>query len=160
MGPAKQPLAERVRRHVIEGRPGDCWASDLSVRPGGYPRLGVRTGGRTGSVALARVIVALRDGLDLQDRSWVARHTCDTPACVAPAHLIAGTVRENVADMVERGRMPLGERRAHAKLTPSVVRAIRAEVAAGALQREVAARYGVNQTGVGKIVRGETWTHV
>lgn len=31
-------------------------------------------------------------------------HHCDTPACVNPAHLYKGTQKQNVADMVSRGR--------------------------------------------------------
>lgn len=34
----------------------------------------------------------------------VVRHTCDNPPCVAPEHLIVGSQRDNVADMIERGR--------------------------------------------------------
>lgn len=34
----------------------------------------------------------------------VIRHRCDTPACVNPDHLDTGTVAENQADMVARGR--------------------------------------------------------
>ena len=34
----------------------------------------------------------------------VIRHKCDRPPCFNPAHLIAGTQQENMADMVARGR--------------------------------------------------------
>ena len=34
----------------------------------------------------------------------VARHTCDNPICVNPDHLLPGTQRDNVDDMMRRGR--------------------------------------------------------
>jgi hypothetical protein len=34
----------------------------------------------------------------------VVRHTCDTPACVNPKHLLAGSYSDNLTDMYARGR--------------------------------------------------------
>lgn len=34
----------------------------------------------------------------------VVRHTCDNPRCINPEHLIAGTQKDNVADMLTRNR--------------------------------------------------------
>lgn len=45
----------------------------------------------------------------IPDGLWILHH-CDTPACVNPNHLYAGTVIENVRDCVERGRTTTGDR--------------------------------------------------
>jgi len=34
----------------------------------------------------------------------VARHTCNNPSCVNPAHIIPGTHKENSEDMIKAGR--------------------------------------------------------
>ena len=53
-----------------------------------------------------------------------------------------------------------GERNGQAKLTDDDVREIRRRVAAGALQKDVAAMFGVQKMQVSRIVRGERWSHV
>ena len=58
-------------------------------------------------VRLARWMVHVGHGL-------VARHTCDTPSCIARAHLVPGTHSENVRDCIVRRR-----RRSDASPLPS-----------------------------------------
>jgi hypothetical protein len=53
-----------------------------------------------------------------------------------------------------------GERHSHAKLTEALVREIRARVAAGEVQRHLAAEYGVSVATICNIVSRKIWAHV
>lgn len=86
----------------------------------------------------------------------VVMHTCDTPACVNPSHLRAGTVKKNRADCVAKGRARTRvlERKV---LTVADARAIRAARAKGATRRVLAERYGVTAAHITNIVAGRKW---
>jgi hypothetical protein len=59
------------------------------------------------------------------------------------------------------GTMPVGVRSGTAKLTPEQVLQLRIDYAVGeGSQRKLAAKYGVSQRTVNRIVRRQTWTHV
>lgn len=47
-----------------------------------------------------------------QPGAEVVMHTCDNPLCVNPAHLRAGTYKENMQDMAAKGRSTRGRKRA------------------------------------------------
>ncbi len=94
-------------------------------------------------------------------------HKCDNPSCVNPAHLFAGTQRDNINDMLAKRRSSKGksfekrrgENHGMAKLTRAQVDEIRALYAAGGvLHRELAVRFGVDRSTIGLITRGEHWT--
>jgi uncharacterized protein YjcR len=63
-------------------------------------------------------------------------------------------------DKVQKGRSLKGEKHPNAKLNNKKVRNIRKLYAKGWPQRIIAEHYGVNQTIIGDVLRGETWTHV
>jgi hypothetical protein len=79
----------------------------------------------------------------------VVMHSCDTPACVNPAHLSLGTKRTNAADMTSKGRRA-------SKLTRVQALAIRAR-AAGESLGQLAAAFGVSESTVRSIVSGRSW---
>lgn len=95
----------------------------------------------------------------------VVRHTCDTPLCVNPHHLVLGTHKANTKDMDERGRRvnnPVkGEAHYAAKLTAEWVREARI------LYRqynypiaELARRFGSSESAMKAAIEGRTWKHV
>ena len=53
-----------------------------------------------------------------------------------------------------------GERNNKAKLCADDVRAIREEYSRGTRQKDLAAKYGIAQTGISSIVRRKTWSHI
>lgn|SRR5574343_130097 len=139
--------------------PDNCW---LWNRNGNLKEYGVFGIGAAQYFA-HRVSMALdgRDPLDL-----CACHRCDTPLCVNPAHLFAGTRTDNAADMTNKGRRPRGEAMARSKrgelnpsarLTADDVRAIRND------PRElmaVASEYGISFQHVSDIRLRHKWRHV
>lgn len=88
----------------------------------------------------------------------VVRHTCDTPGCINPDHLLLGTQADNVADAVRRGRVARGNKLPQSKLSQEIAAAIRREYATGAVsQAHLGQKYGVHQVRISQIVRGESW---
>lgn len=84
---------------------GTCWlwTGPPGTKGYGYARL---IGARKHTTA-HRVAYMLATGRPIP-RGLLVRHSCDTPPCVFPGHLLLGTHRDNVADRVERGRSRSG----------------------------------------------------
>lgn len=91
-------------------------------------------------------------------------HTCDTPACINPDHLFAGTAKDNAADMIAKGRarhvapynQVRGERSPSAKLTDELVLQIRA----GGRQIDWARKLGVRPETIRRVRNGTRWRHL
>jgi hypothetical protein len=81
----------------------------------------------------------------------VARHTCDTPRCVNPLHLVAGTQRDNAQDKLDRGR---GHRQ---RLMLADALEIRRRAGLGERPADLAREYGVSPAHISNIIAGRTW---
>lgn len=85
-------------------------------------------------------------------------HRCDNKPCVNDEHLFAGTNTENRHDSMRKKRNARGERHGHAKLTPGCIDRINDIWRVGGTgQKEIAAHFGISQTQVSRIVRGQRW---
>jgi hypothetical protein len=99
--PKQRPTPEeRFWPKVQVGGPDECWEWQAG-KSHGYGAFGI--GGRSGGHTTAhRFSYELANG-PVPEGMFVCHH-CDNPPCVNPAHLYAGTSKDNVRDMVTRGR--------------------------------------------------------
>jgi hypothetical protein len=88
--------------HVAVGGLDECWPW-AAAKADGYGRFKIE--GRLYSAhriayTLARGVIPPGTGY----HGTIVMHACDNPACCNPLHLKLGTNRDNVRDMVAKGR--------------------------------------------------------
>ena len=121
--------------------PDLCWPWTGCKKPGGY-----------GFVMHKRRAVlthrlALAGGFDaLPDRRVMACHHCDNPICCNPAHLFWGDAKANNDDCRNKGK----KRGAPQKIDVKVAVEMRNS---GVSYADIAARFSVNQSSVGKALK-------
>lgn len=83
-------------------------------------------------------------------------HSCDQRSCTNPLHLRPGTHRENMMEMIHKGRNP------HHHLKPDQVREIRVALAEPylGLQTDLAKKYNVDRCVINRINVGRTYRWV
>lgn len=79
-------------------------------------------------------------------------HKCDVHGCVNPEHLFLGDHAANMHDKAVKGR-------AARRLTKDQVVTIRA-MSGNFTQLSIAKQFGVDQSLISRIVRGESWGHL
>lgn len=128
----------------------DCWVW-LGAKQDGYGVFGVDK----------KVIFSHRYSWILHNNKEipvgsVIRHQCDNPSCVNPNHLLLGTQKDNVDDMITRNRRVYkkGESHPNAKLNQEQVDIIRATTESS---RALALKYGVNKSTIKRIRNKNLW---
>lgn len=131
-----------------------CWPWEGALNEDGY---GNFREGRT-SVLAHRYSWELAHG---SPGEMYVLHKCDNPRCVNPQHLFLGTQKDNVKDMMTKGRDTRlrGSKAPSAKLTEYQVQQIRA-LRGTMRQVDIAAQFGVHQTAISAILRTKTWSQV
>lgn len=96
----------------------------------------------------------------------VVCHKCDNPKCVNPDHLFLGSHKDNIADMLLKGRGKkgnpniAGENNKTAKLSVSEIIEIRRLSNEGVSKAEIGRMFGIRDSHVCKIVQRKSWAHV
>jgi len=148
---------DRFWLYVNKKEPDECWLWLGYRERSGYGRPNIN-----GKNILAhRFAYELENGLgSAKDR--IIRHSCDNRACCNPKHLIAGTQKENVADMYAKGRQPdwKGSNHPSARLTENDIKSVKELIDCGLTNNNVAEQFGVSSSMVSLIKRGHRWKHM
>lgn len=153
------------------GWSGDCWEwKGRRKHKGGYATftIGAKCS-PSHRVAYMIRYGEITKGLDI-------RHICDNPSCCNPNHLEEGTRKQNMEDMVKRGRSatgdksprnlhpesyPVGENFYKAKLTVEQVRQMRIDYKNNKITyRLLGKAYGITAATAFDAVTRRSWRHV
>ena len=114
---------DRFWKKVDKKNESDCWEWTAQKSDAGYGRFRFN-----GGQLAHRYSFMIHNGY-LPDSSRHVMHICDNPGCVNPFHLKDGSRRDNVDDMVAKGRHPgrsdnRGENNYNSKLTNAQAREV------------------------------------
>jgi len=146
-------LAARFWSKVVKGSRNECWLWKAG-RVQGYGAFWYKVG-----PARAHQVSWELTNKRAIPKGLIIMHSCDTPLCVNPKHLILGTHQQNISDRDQKGRQRTTHGTEHplAKLNDDDVRFIRASPLG---QRKLAAQYGVSQSLIHRIRARLSWAHV
>ena len=171
----KEP-EERFWPKVDKRGPDECWPWTASRNVTGYGKFSV--GGKGGWINASRAAWGFANGAPAPEGMLVC-HRCDNPPCCNPAHLFLGTPKDNMRDMIAKGRQdwsnaPRGDR--HPARRPGARQGIRNgrrrlsieslnEARRDVHERgmsvaEAARRMGMSPSAMHSAVFGVTWSHV
>lgn len=135
----------RSRCKIVE----ECWIWIGAKTPLGYGKFSI--GSKT--VASHRHSYVVHKGAIKSGHCVM--HSCDNPACCNPDHLSCGTAKDNVADMIEKGRQALGDKKSH--ITSGQVRLARQLHSIGVKQMYIRKLIPVSSTVMSFLINRKTW---
>lgn len=156
----RTPVEDRFWKYVTKGKANECWLWTGYLNASGYGRMFISHDVKPTNILSHRLSYQMHVG-PIPDGLHIC-HTCDTPPCVNPKHLYAGTDADNVADRINRGRSrhhrPIGVLHPAAILTDEKVR----EILLATNERTVvlAEKYGVKPGTIYSVRERRAWKHV
>lgn len=138
--------------------PDGCWVWRGAAKPNGYGKFSIGKAKTSRWYYPHRISYAIHFRTDPGE--MFCCHKCDNPICCNPMHIFLGTDRENKNDMIGKRRQGAarGENSPKARFTAAEVASIRSRYADGsATCLGIAVEYGVDETTIRSMVRGETY---
>lgn len=141
-------IRERLERLLEPVPEAGCWIFTGKWRTGtGYGDLRTPTGSELAHRAAYRCFVGtIPEGL-------VVRHKCDTRSCCNPDHLELGTQKDNIHDMIKRGRRVIqyGMDASNARFSDELIQQVRESKLS---TRKASAVFGISKTYISEIRQG------
>lgn len=154
---SRGPLKDRFWSYVEKKSEHECWEWNGCIGKNGYGR--THENGRP-DLRAHRVSYEITKG-DIPN-GLIVMHTCDNRKCVNPDHLVLGTHKENMHDMISKGRDVhnglKGEHHSRAKLTENQVLDIRANNTSKC--SDLAVLYCVSSATISAIRNRRIWRHI
>lgn len=160
-------LIPKFWSEVAIAGPDECWIWTGNrhrnpARYGGCKTYGRFHVGKRVYVKSHRIAFTLEKG-PIPDGMFVC-HTCDNPGCVNPAHLFAGTAKDNRRDQDSKLRHYRGESVNTAKLTAekvmAIIRAFEERKGEDGIYSNLGREFGVSNNQIHNIVKGRSWKHL
>lgn len=129
----------------------------LTINKIGYLQCAIHAGDKQITRFVHRLVLEAFVGP--RPKGGVCRHLDGNPLNNKLNNLCWGTQKENLADRLLHGTVNRGERNGQSKLTADQVLEIK-RIGRTVTQDSLAAKYGVNRTSIGRVLRGVDWGHV
>jgi len=153
-------MIDYIKQRTVVDESTGCWEWTQNKTSQGYGNATFKTKTwKAHRLSYTAFIGDIPEGL-------VVMHSCDNPSCCNPQHLSVGTQKDNMDDMVRKGRSNIGHTHNQgskcgvAKLKEEDVLKIKELLAKGVSQREIAEKYNVKQPTISQINTGTTWSHL
>ncbi|MFH5773550.1 HNH endonuclease [Paracoccus sp. NGMCC 1.201697] len=125
----------------------DCWIWIGAQGSHGYGRVSYHR-----KSSAAHRVAFIESGGSFQDGNLV-RHLCGNPFCVRPAHLKAGTPKDNAQDTSKMFRCKGSQ-------SPAVIFGVRTSYSEGMPLQEISRLYGLAQGSIVQIATGRVYSEV
>ena len=145
----------------------ECWSWNGATR-NKYGVMRIPGAGRSVQAIMAhRISWTIHNG-EIPHKKGIF-HKCDNPVCANPEHLFLGDLKDNIADMISKGRggmqlgkfpVKYGSDNPSAKISEDAAKAIIVLSDAGFTGRQLSELFGLDKSYIRRIARGENWAHL